>query len=117
MRWILYAFPASGFFQTSMNSTVTNPSYSLVNSFKTGTIILQGMHLSAPRSSRRGRAALVGAFVAGSLENSSAIAVMDRTEGQQAPDREQRLPCVRASSAARNAAAPTNRAFLDTFFI
>ena len=50
MSWILYALPGAGSFHTSMNSTSSRPAYSDFSSLRTGAIILQGMHLSAPRS-------------------------------------------------------------------
>src|SRR5690349_821691 len=50
----LYFLPADSSFQTSINSTLSLPLYSFVNSSRTGTIILHGMHFVAPRSNNLG---------------------------------------------------------------
>src|ERR1035437_1372215 len=100
-----------------MNWTSMRPAYSCFNSFRTGAIILQGMHLSAPRSTRRGRSVLTGALVGAALGVSAANADMGRNNGQQQPDWDERWLYVRARPAARRTAAATRMGFLDVAFM
>src|ERR1035437_8254415 len=74
-----YGLPASGFCHTSMNSTFIRPAYSFFNSSRMGAIILQGIHLPAPKSRSFGSLALATGAAGSPVFSAGALVPAART--------------------------------------